>query len=149
MRRTRKWAGLQSEAQRLAGQHWAPRQIAARLGVNKSTVTRWIQAGKLPGNPQSRAHVILDGTHLGRLEEPLLPDRSEQERPWHQLTRAWWRHVWASPMADEYLPSDADGLLRLAMLVDCFNYRPTVKAAAEIRQQERRFLLGPEQRVCR
>ncbi len=47
MRRTRKWSFVQQEAQRLADIRLSPLEISRRLGVNKSTVTRWIKAGKL------------------------------------------------------------------------------------------------------
>lgn len=47
MKRTRKWAFVEQEATRLAGLGLASREIAQRLGVAKSTVTRWIAAGKL------------------------------------------------------------------------------------------------------
>lgn len=47
MKRTRKWEFVAQEATRLAGIGLAPKEIAERLGLNKSTVTRWMQAGKL------------------------------------------------------------------------------------------------------
>lgn len=75
---------------------------------------------------------------------PRLPDVAGRE--WHPLTRAWWRNVWRSPMAGEYLDTDRDGLGRLAMLVDDYYVAPNVKLAAEIRQQEARFGLSPVDR---
>ena len=53
MGRTRKWAYVAQEAGRLAGLGLGPRDIAARLGVNRSSVTRWIQQGKLGRERQS------------------------------------------------------------------------------------------------
>lgn len=47
MRRTRKWAFVAQEAGRLTRLGLSPKDIAARLEVNKSTVTRWLAAGKL------------------------------------------------------------------------------------------------------
>lgn len=47
MKRTRKWAFVAQEAQRLAGLGLAPGEIASRIGVNKSTVSRWMSTGKL------------------------------------------------------------------------------------------------------
>lgn len=47
IRRTRKWKFYEQEAQRLADLGLSPADIAVRLEVNKSTVTRWIAAGKL------------------------------------------------------------------------------------------------------
>lgn len=47
MRRSRKWKFSKQEAGRLAALGLSATQIALRLGVHKSTVCRWIQAGKL------------------------------------------------------------------------------------------------------
>lgn len=47
MRRTRKWGYVEQEAKRLAGAGLSPREIAKKLDLSKSTVTRWIKAGKL------------------------------------------------------------------------------------------------------
>ena len=47
MQRTRKWAYLATEAKRLAGQGLSPTAIAAALGVNRSTVHRWMVKGQL------------------------------------------------------------------------------------------------------
>ena len=63
--------------------------------------------------------------------------------PWHDLTVAWWGNVWTSPMAGEYLPSDVDGLVRLAMLVNEFYLEPKPTLLAEVRLQEQRFGLSP------
>jgi hypothetical protein len=47
-RRTRKWSFVAQEAKRLAELGISPKEIADHIGVNKSTVTRWIASGKLP-----------------------------------------------------------------------------------------------------
>jgi len=47
MKRTRKWAFVAQEAGRLADLGLAPTDIARRLDVEVSTVTRWMKAGKL------------------------------------------------------------------------------------------------------
>lgn len=75
---------------------------------------------------------------------PRLPALDDHE--WHRLTRAWWRHVWESPMASEFLPTDADGLGRLAILVDQFYWTSDARLLAEIRLQEARFGLSPVDR---
>lgn len=49
-------------------------------------------------------------------------------------------------MASEYLPSDVDGLGRLAILVDEFYKTLDPKLMTEIRQQEARFGLSPVDR---
>ncbi|MHB8124662.1 MAG: phage terminase small subunit [Desulfitobacteriaceae bacterium] len=76
----------------------------------------------------------------------LNPDK----RKFHRLTRAWWKKVWTSPMASEYLDSDIDGLARIALLVDEYYKNPVGKGAkemlGEIRLQEARFGLSPVDR---
>lgn len=66
---------------------------------------------------------------------------------WHAMTLAWWRDVWASPMAPEYDDSDRHGLFVLAALVDDFWNASTPTArkdlAGELRQQGARFGLSP------
>lgn len=47
MKRTRKWAFVAQEAQRLADLGLAPVDIAARLNVRRQTVQRWMSAGKM------------------------------------------------------------------------------------------------------
>jgi DNA-binding CsgD family transcriptional regulator len=47
VRRTRKWAFVEQEAVRLAALGLSPKDIAGRLGVNKSSVLRWMKSGKL------------------------------------------------------------------------------------------------------
>lgn len=83
-----------------------------------------------------------------RRRAPTLPN--PDGRKWHRLTRAWWRRVWASPMASEYLETDVDGLARLAILVDDFHKATSAKERKEllqeIRLQEARFGLSPVDR---
>ena len=65
--------------------------------------------------------------------------------PWHHLTQAWWKRLWASPMGAEYLESDIDGLYVAASLVDEF-WRSggcDSKLAGEIRLQLARFGTSP------
>ena len=71
-------------------------------------------------------------------------------REFHQLTVEWWERVWTSPMANEYLPSDVDGLARVALLIDEYYKKPVGGKAkemlGEIRLQEARFGLSPVDR---
>ena len=64
-----------------------------------------------------------------------------------QETRRWWEVIWASPMAAQWLDSDAEPLLRLALLVDQFWQVPTKELAAEIAKHEARFGLTPLDRM--
>lgn len=53
MKRTRKWSFVAQEAERLAGLGLSPAEISRQLGVNRSTVNRWMKAGKLTrGQPR-------------------------------------------------------------------------------------------------
>jgi len=76
--------------------------------------------------------------------------QNPDKRKFHKLTRAWWKRVWESPMAGEYLPTDIDGLARLAILIDNYYQNPADKKAkellGEIRLQEARFGLSPVDR---
>ena len=72
--------------------------------------------------------------------------QNPDKRKFHRLTRAWWKRVWESPMAGEYLPTDVDGLARLALLVDNYYNRPHKDLMSEIRLQEARFGLSPVDR---
>jgi hypothetical protein len=72
--------------------------------------------------------------------------QNPDKRKFHRLTRSWWKHVWGSPMAGEYLPSDIDGLARLAILVDNYYNNPHKEILAEVRLQEARFGLSPVDR---
>jgi hypothetical protein len=68
------------------------------------------------------------------------PDR----RKWHRLTLIAWQHVWASPMASQWLETDVDALGRVALLWDQYYKTPSdAKVMAEIRLQEQRFGLSP------
>jgi hypothetical protein len=78
-------------------------------------------------------------TETGRRRTPKLPG----DRDWHAMTRAWWRDVWRSPMAAEYLQADTHGLMRLAVLVEAYWREPTTALAAEIRLQGQCFGLTP------
>ena len=78
-----------------------------------------------------------------RKRAPRLPKREDTEPDWHRMTRAWWRDVWHSPRAAEYIRADEHGLFRLAVLIDQFWHEPTQKLAAEIRLQQQAFGLTP------
>lgn len=73
---------------------------------------------------------------------PPLPPLGNR-RKWRPETEAWWRDIWASPMAPEFDPSDIHGLLLLAVLVDGFWRQPSKDLAAEIRLQRQCFGLSP------
>lgn len=71
-----------------------------------------------------------------------LPARGPGETPWHPDTLTFWREVWTSPMAGEFIAVDVPGLVILARLVDAFNLG-AIGLAAEIRLQRQCFGLTP------
>jgi len=102
--------------------------------------------GPLPKDPRIRqrtnkasTRTTLEATAPRRARAPRLP----RDREWRLETKQWWRSVWHSPMAAEYLDADAHGLYRLAVLVDAFWTEPTPKLAGEIRLQQQAFGLSP------
>lgn len=72
---------------------------------------------------------------------PALPN--PDGRVWHVLTLAMWKRAWQSPMAGQWLASDADALGQLAILWDEFHKAPDAKTLAEIRLQRQCFGLTP------
>ncbi len=82
------------------------------------------------------SRLLLD---VPKVRAPQLP----KGREWHPLTVAWWRDVWHSPMASEFLDSDKHGLYILADLVDCYWNNPSQSLAAEIRLQRQCYGLTP------
>ena len=79
---------------------------------------------------------------VGTVRVPPLPILSDGKTH-HPMTVKWWRDIWRSEMAPEFVQSDIHGLYRLAVLVDAFWEEPSVKLAAEIRQQGQCFGLTP------
>jgi len=104
--------------------------------------------GPLPKDPSVRARQnraatarVLRPAPAG-VDVPGLPG----DREWHPQTVAWWRDVWRSPMAGEFLASDVHGLLIVAVLVDRFWREPSAGLAAELRLQRQCFGLTPMDR---
>lgn len=104
-----------------------------------------------PAHLRQRRNKKPGAAQLEAPEKPRVPKLQNPDgREWHKLTRAWWRNVWRSPMASEFLDTDIDGLARIALLVDEY-YKSTkasemTKLMTEIRLQEARFGLSPVDR---
>lgn len=107
--------------------------------------------GPAPKPAHMRQHRIkktgattLAAPDINQTEKSKVPAlQNPDKRKFHRLTRAWWKRVWQSPMAGEYLPSDIDGLARLAILVDDYYKKPGKDLMSEIRLQEARYGLSP------
>jgi hypothetical protein len=59
------------------------------------------------------------------------------------MTRRWWKDVWASPMAGEFLRVDVNGLYMLAVLVNRFWHEPSIRLANEIRHYSQLYGMSP------
>ena len=101
-----------------------PKDPAIRQRANKSSTRASLGAEELP-----------------RKRAPRLPELDG--KCWHVMTRAWWRDVWHSPMAAEYVRADEHALFRLAVLINEFWGNPTKELASEIRLQQQAFGLSP------
>lgn len=101
-----------------------PKDPAIRQRANKSSTRASLGAEELP-----------------RKRAPRLPELDG--KCWHVMTRAWWRDVWHSPMAAEYVRADEHALFRLAVLINEFWGQPTKELASEIRLQQQAFGLTP------
>ncbi len=103
--------------------------------------------GPVPKHPSTRARQNRSTTAAQLKADPSIKVPALPDRLWHPMTAAWWRDVWASPMAPEFDPSDVHGLYALAVLVDDFwsVETPTARRdlAGEIRLQTQRFGLSP------
>ena len=100
-----------------------PKNAKVRQRRNRSATSAVLPAGKT------------------RVRIPALPGRGSRE--WNVRTVAWWRDVWHSPMAVEFVEADVHALFRLAVLVDMFWTEPTKELAAEIRLEQQAFGLTP------
>src|SRR5436309_2876270 len=94
-----------------------------------------------PAHLRQRANQKSGGAMIAAPLKPNVPPLPR--RIWHALTKSWWFRVWSSAMASQYLPTDVDGLTRLAFLVDAYYRKPGTAVLAEIRMQEARFGLSP------
>lgn len=104
--------------------------------------------GPPPKHPSTRArknrtttNAVLTEDH--DVKQPPLPRGVD----WHVMTKAWWKDIWTSPMAPEFLKADIHGLFQLALLTNDFWLAETPSArsnlAAEMRQQGQRYGLSP------
>lgn len=77
-----------------------------------------------------------------RRRAPALPKRADGKE-WDHRTRAYWRAIWHSPMAAEYLEADVHGLFMLAEMVEAFYQAPSAALLDSISRQRQCFGLTP------
>lgn len=113
----------------------------------------------MPGPPPKPAHMrqrrnkattrakLPAPARKARTKTPKLPARGRGQGAWHPRVRAWWKDVWTSPMAPEYLDVHRHGLEALAELRQQFHNaeKPSHLLAlhSEIRQSQRDYGLTP------
>lgn len=129
----------------------ATRQRRNRVaGATTLTLAHSVRAPKLPsGSPWCTVHHRRQFECLvdPQLDPRLVGGKVCRIEQWHPMTKAWWKDIWASPMAPEFLKADVHGLFNLAMLEDDFWRSSSVKErrelASEIRLQRQSFGLSP------
>ena len=119
----------------------APKDPKLRQRRNKTTTASTLLV-EVPRPPAKNGGKKSDQNEGTSASIPELPARAVGEVPWHPETIVFWREVWASPMAAEFIAADVPGLVIVARLVDRFNYGD-VGLAAEIRLQRQCFGLTP------
>lgn len=90
-------------------------------------------------NKKAGADVLTAETGAKVPKIPTHPDG----RSWHPYTLESWKRAWTSAMASKWLPSEFDGVFRMAMKWDDFYLEGKSTDLAEIRLQEQRFGLSP------
>jgi hypothetical protein len=129
----------------MAGMGPAPKKPAIRRRRNKTTTRKTVETPPAPEllvAPAWRPPELPRrpcGCAPGAKRRRCTVCRGKGVQPWHAMTLAWWRDVWASEFRDEYIRTDEHGLLRVAIVVDGFNWRPNLDDLKEIRLQEARF----------
>ena len=98
-----------------------------------------------PAHLRQRTNKKAGATVLQHSASPDVPELPNPDgRTFHQLTLKQWSRAWGSPMASQWLQTDADALGRLALLWDNWNREPgDVRIAAEIRQEQQLFGFTP------
>lgn len=91
---------------------------------------------------KASTRAVLPPELMPRKRAPSLPDHPGEEE-WHAMAKKWWREFWRSPLAVETLRVDEMALFILLVLIDSYWKSPSVKLAAEIRQQQKEFGLTP------
>lgn len=113
--------------------------------------------GPTPKHPAARARRNKAKTRAklslapNGIQPPELPVRRDDDGnviPWHPMAEDFWREVWESPMAAEYLDADVPGLFILAHLTDSYwkgvdKGQVGKELAAEIRLQRIDYGLTP------
>lgn len=103
-----------------------------------------------PPELRERRNKTTSSTTLVDRPDREVPEMPPHEGDWHPRAVVWWRRVWESPMASQYLEPDRDGLERLCDLVDELHKATSTSARtqlnAEIRLQEQRYGLSPQDR---
>jgi hypothetical protein len=107
----------------MAGIGPLPKPAHLRQRTNKKAGNAMIQAVDSPEIPELPAH----------------PDG----RTWHAYTVESWCRAWGSAMASQWLPTEFDGVFRLAMKWDDYYLKGRASDLGEIRLQEQRFGLSP------
>ena len=122
-----------------------PKKAELRQRRNKEVTARTLPADAA-GRAAKTGRAKKAGKSAGAIKMPELPKR---RRKWRPETIAWWKDLWESPMAVEFIESDLHQLYILADLIDQFWRLPGKEVgkkkelANEIRLQRQCFGLTP------
>jgi hypothetical protein len=101
------------------------------------------------GRAKAATRSTLRPLTAGEIDIPPLPDAPDGEG-WHPQVLEFWRTVWSSPMAAEYVEADLRGLYIIAMLEQTLWTAETLtqrmSAMAEIRLARKDYGLTPYDR---
>src|SRR5688572_19583480 len=110
-------------------------------------------APKPPGlrqrrNRASTRSVLPSVEESKKRKVPPLPPRESKTEKWHPRVLDWWKKLWKSPMAAEFLDVEIVSGLHLIAELQQRRYTVTdlkelIAIAAELRQQEVRFGVSP------
>lgn len=144
MRKTRKWGYVEQEARRLADLGLKPLEIAKRLGLNRSTVQRWMHAGKLNDTidkSQSPATIAVEHellTSATSVAAPPVVEKKRRGRPRKAppIRAPLTPDEWAKEIRATYdLDATDDQLVTMAQVQLTMSLNPLVSAQIQLQAQ--------------
>lgn len=129
----------------MAGKGPPPKESSRRVRRNKAATPARAprtarRRGSIPGLPIRPCFCVERKPKSGVCREC----KGTKILAWHNLTVIWWRQVWTSPFASNYLEMDQQALINIAELQDAVNWNARdMKAQTELRLQRNAFGLTP------
>lgn len=144
LRKTRKWGFVEQEARRLADLGMTPLDIAKRLGLNRSTVQRWMHAGKLndtidksktPATAAVEHDLLASATDVVAQPPKKKRGRPRKDQP-PQIRAPLTPDEWATEIRATYdLDATDDQLVTMAQVQLTMSLNPLVAAQVQLQAQ--------------